>query len=254
MERRSRRAPYSLDVRRILIGGLAHRRIRIVLGSPVGVGALRHEPLAEVPLRADRESVIVRLRRRGDHIDVAEARVEAIEAVVEQIPSESVDVVGVVEVPPGRAQVVRLDHDSAHEISLHPEEPVVHVGGDQIRIYCLHVHPGPSHAVALVEPNLECRVHRVTERGLGRVTEVVTECRAEWRSQNNGGAKRRVAAVGLRREVHETVERETVAPPHRHLSVPQRIPGEPESRRNVVVVGRKSQGEPNDTLRLRRVE
>ena len=230
--------PVSLNIRRVLEICRAHGSVRIVERSADRVRALHHEALLERSPQLDRAPVIDRFGSRCDQGDRREARIEAVEPAVQQIAHIAIDVVGVVQVSTCRPEVVCIHDDSADEVSLEPEEPVVRVGHLQVRIDRRDCHLGADHAVSRIQANPQCRIDWIAEIGLGRIAETVGERSAIHLAERHGGAQRRVVTIVLGRKVHQPVVRDAIAAAHGHARIAGRVPGKSNARRHIVVVRR----------------
>ena len=128
----ARDRPFGAEVRGVLEVRRAHGDVGIVHRLAERIRALEGEALLEVPAELNGAALVVRLRRRRHHVDLPEAGVEAGELAIDEVAGIAVDVVGVIEVASGAAEIVEIGHDAETDFALHTEEPVVRMRVAQV--------------------------------------------------------------------------------------------------------------------------
>src|SRR5579864_1983445 len=168
-----------------------------------------------------------------DDADGTETRIDAVENVVEQVARVPVGVIGVEQMVAGRSGVVDLDYEMRNDFALHTEEPVVDVGDAEVRRYGAERHARARNSVDAVQPQLQRRIHGITQVWRGGISQRVRERGPELRPQRGGAYERRIGTVAPDLQRENVIVGKSVAAADAGLAFAVGIPGETEAGRQI---------------------
>src|SRR5206468_595648 len=118
-----------------------------------------------------------------------------------------------------------------------PEEPVVGVWLREVHVDRSQRRFQPLDTVMRVESGRQARVERVAQIGLRRIAEAVGESRAELLADGDLRDQRRTVAIAGGINRREAIVRKPIPAPDHVLALYADVPGKPEPRRKVQVIG-----------------